>query len=879
MFKTISLFLALAGPCVAAKSPEAPSLRLPNSAAPNRYAANLTIVPDKDTFQGSVDIDVDIKQPEDLLWLNATKLNIHEATLKTGGQTYQATVVPGGDNFVGLRFEKPVSGSGTLHMVYDGSISRNSSAGLFQMKDGDHWYVYTQFEPTDARRVFPSFDEPSYKVPWQLTLHVPANDMAVSNTPALAEAPENGGMKTVTFGITKPLPSYLVALAVGPFDAVGAGKVGRAPVRIIVPKGRGGEAKFAAESIPQLLKLLEQYFGTPYPYEKLDSVVMPISNFAMENAGMITYGQSLLLAKPDNDTIERQRECAIVTAHEMAHQWFGDLVTTSWWNDIWLNEAFATWMENKITGEWKPEWSLPITEVDSRLGAENLDSLASTRKIRQPIVSDDDIANAFDDITYQKGAAVIHMFEHWIGSDTFRKGVRLYIKQHANGTATTSDFEATIGAAAGKNIAPAFNSFLDQPGVPLLTVALDCGSKHPALKLSQKRSLPIGSPGSAQQTWQLPVCVKYQVDGEVYNECDLLSDPNSGMTLKHARKCPDWVLANDEEVGYYRVDYQGDLLKQVLAEGAANLSVAERVGLLGDVNALVNSGEVSPKLALSLVPQFGKDSDRHIVESALEIANMLSPRMLPEDLQPKAAAYIRQVFGPRALQLGWQPKPEDDENTKLLRQNLVEDVALDGQQQELIDQAGKLAREWLKDHKAIEPGMLSPVLHVAAAYGDRDFFEQLKAAALAEKDQRTRETLIGALGSFRDPEIAKSAMALLLTKDFDAREAFYPLLFGPLSYRETRALPFEFVKNNLDALLAKLPREVGADFAANLPEVGRAFCDAQHRAEVQSFFGERVKQYTGGPRNLMQTLESIDVCIARKNALEPEMSAFLRARE
>jgi alanyl aminopeptidase len=351
------------------------------------------------------------------------------------------------------------------------------------------------------------------------------------------------------------------------------------------------------------------------------------------------------------------------------------------------------------------------------------------------------------------------------------------------------------------------------------------------------------------------------------------------MTLKHARKCPDWVLANDEEVGYYRVDYQGDLLKQVLAEGAANLSTAERVGLLGDVNALVNSGEVSPKLALSLVPQFGKDSDRHIVESALEIANMLNPRMVPEDLQPKAAAYIRQVFGPRALQLGWQPKPDDDENTKLLRQNLVEEVALDGQQKELIDQAGKLAREWLKDHRAIEPGMLGSVLHVAAAYGDRDLFEQLKAAALAEKDQRTRETLIGALGSFRDPEIAKSAMALLLTSDFDAREAFYQLLFGPLSYRETRALPFEFVKNNLDALLAKLPREVGADFAANLPEVGRAFCDPEHRAEVQSFFGERVKQYTGGPRNLLQTLESIDVCIARKNALEPQMSAFLRARE
>jgi alanyl aminopeptidase len=232
MSKTILVSLALAASCLAAKSPDAPSLRLPGTATPIRYAVNLTIVPDRDTFEGSVDIDVDIQQPENLLWLNATKLNIKEATLQAGGQSYRATVVPGGDNFAGLRFEKEVSGSGTLHISYGGSISRNSSAGLFQMKDGDNWYVYSQFEPTDARRAFPCFDEPSYKVPWQMTLHVPAQDMALSNTPSLAEAPESGGMKAVTFGITKPLPSYLVALAVGPFDAVSAGKVGRTPLRI-----------------------------------------------------------------------------------------------------------------------------------------------------------------------------------------------------------------------------------------------------------------------------------------------------------------------------------------------------------------------------------------------------------------------------------------------------------------------------------------------------------------------------------------------------------------------------------------------------------------------------------------------------------------------
>ena len=366
--------------CYAATAPEPPKLRLSTDVVPTHYFVDLTVVPDQDLFQGKVDIDIRLQKSQSLIWLNATKLNIKSASFQVAGTRTEGTVVPGDDNFAGISFAQELSGTGTLHLVFEGRVSRNSSAGLFQLKDGDQWYVYSQFEPTDARRAFPSFDEPSFKVPWQMTLHVRQGDMALSNTPMISEAPEGGGMKVVRFAETKPLPSYLIALAVGPFDAVSAGKVGKTPLRIITPKGRGAEAKFAAESIPQLLKLLEKYFGTPYPYEKLDSVVMPISNFAMENVGLITYGQSLLLSKPENDSIGRQRICAVVTAHEMAHQWFGDLVTTSWWNDIWLNEAFATWMENKIVGEWRPDWKMDVAEVDARLGAMGLDSLVSSRQ-------------------------------------------------------------------------------------------------------------------------------------------------------------------------------------------------------------------------------------------------------------------------------------------------------------------------------------------------------------------------------------------------------------------------------------------------------------------------------------------------------------------
>ena len=288
---------------------------------------------------------------------------------------------------------------------------------------------------------------------------------------------------------------------------------------------------------------------------------------------------------------------------------------------------------------------------------------------------------------------------------------------------------------------------------------------------------------------------------------------------------------------------------------------------------------MSPKLALALVPQFSGDPARQVVESALGIAELVKGRGVPDELRPKGSAYIREIFGKRALDLGWQPQAGEDENRLLLRQALVPEVASEGEEQDLIAKARQLGSAWLDDRKAISPELVSSVLRVAAEFGDRDLFDRFHAAAKKEQDHRTRETLIRALGSFRNPAIAKAGMALLLSDEFDARESFYALLFGPLAYPETRALPFEFVKTNLDALLAKLPREVGGDFAAALPEVGRAFCDEGRRAELQSFFEDRVKAYTGGPRNLAKTLESVDLCVAKKKAIGPDLVEFLKSRQ
>ncbi len=868
---------ALCASALLARVPAPPRLRLPAAARPVSYDVDLTIVPGAETFQGSIVIAIDFLEPTKLLWLNATELHIVSARLDRAGRSRAVRVVPGGGQFAGFAFDAAVTGHAVLHAAYTGRLSRTSSAGVFEMREDGHWYVYTQFEPSDARRAFPCFDEPSYKAIWRMTLHVPREDLALANTPQTSETGEPGERKRVTFAPTQPLASYLAAFAVGPFEAVSAGRLGRTPLRVIVPKGHAAEAAFAVEAIPQLLDLLEKYFGTPYPFEKLDSIAMPVSDFAMENAGLITYGQSLLLASESGDTILRRREFAVTAAHEMAHQWFGDEVTTPWWDDIWLNEAFATWMERKITGEWKPAWDLDVRRISESQGAMGLDSLVSARRIREPIASNDDIANAFDGITYQKGAAVISMFENWIGPEIFRRGVEGYLARYRGGNATTAQFLAAIGEAAGKDVVPAFNSFLDQAGVPLVRVALDCSGGAPRIALSQSRFLPPGAPPSPAAMWRIPVCVRYATGDGTAAECELLDAPRAEFPLKAARGCPAWMLANSGEYGYYRVAYQGGLLSQTLADAGAHLTLGERVGELENLEALAEAGQAPVAEALGQVRVFRGAPERQVVEAAAGIASILKSRAVAGDLRPAASRFIRDAFGSRAEALGWKARPGDDDDTKLLRQELVPFVASEGDDRPLAAGARELAARWLDDRSAIDPNMESSVLTTAAEFGDRALFDRFLAAVRSAKARGTREHLFEALGSFRDPAIAAKALDLLLTGEFDAREAFDALLFGPLRYPETRAMPFEFVTKHADELAAKIPREVGEDFAASLPFTGGAFCGAARREEVRAFFAPRAAHYTGGPRNLAQTLEEIDDCSARRAALAPGLTAFLRS--
>jgi alanyl aminopeptidase len=861
-----------AGVALATPDPGPPRLRLPAIAAPTGYRVALAIDPGKETFRGSVDVAVLLTGPTELLWLNASGLKIERAEASAAGSPVGVRVVPGGADFVGFAFDRPAApGDLALHVDYTGAIDETSTQGVFRQKDGDSWYAFTQFETSDARRAFPCFDEPSFKTPWELTLTIPAGTSAVSNTPVSSETAGEGGTRVVRFGKTDPLPAYLVAFAVGPFDYVEAGRAGmrKTPIRIVVPRGKASRARYAAETTGPLLERLEAYFGTPFPFSKLDQLAIPqTATFgAMENAGLITWGEAYLLASPEEETIKFRRTQASYNAHEIAHQWFGDLVTLTWWNDVWLNESFATWMADRTVQEWKPEWNIQVDRVVDRSNVMAFDTLVSARKIRQEIESNDDIVNAFDPISYQKGAAVLSMFEAWIGPEKFRSGVRRYLAAHRFGNATSKDFLDAIQAESRPGVAAAFASFLDQPGTPLAEVSLDCGSGGGAkLSLSQKRFLPVGTTGSTAQTWRVPVCAR----SEAGRACALLTEPSGSMASPaFAGGCPAWLLANDGEVGYYRALYRGDLLGKLLAVADTRLSVAERVGLLRDIDALAMGGAFPMGEALALAPRFAGDPDRQIVLATIRIASDAGEKVVPRDLRSAYARFVSKTFGERARALGLSEKRGEDEETRLLRTTLVPFVARNGDEPALRAEARRLALAWLADSSAVGAEMAQAVLETAARHGDRALLSRYEEGVKTAKERRDRVRLFHALGAFGDPAILKDALAF--AGQFDIRESGY-VFFQAIQTPEGQRVAWEFLQANYDAIVARMPREA----TGTLPYFASGFCDAGDRRQVADFFGSRVEKLPGGPRNLAQVLEEIDLCIALSAAQEGSVREFLK---
>ena len=853
--------------------PTPPGLRLPTDFTPTRYRARLAIDPAQPTFTGTIELDGTLAAGTSLIWLHAHGLRFDRAVATAGGREIALEPILH-DEVVGLRAAKELpAGAITIAIDYQGTFGSQDTYGAFVQEAKGDRYVFTQMEPTGARRVFPCVDEPWSKVPWQLTLDVPAGVTAIGNAPVASEEPSGAGTH-VAFAESQPLPTYLIGFAVGPFDLVDGGTTrGGAPIRIATPRGRGAEAAFAAEVTGKIVTILEDWFGTPYPYEKLDSVAIPVTaGFgAMENAAMITYRETRILVDPDDDSQDARRGYVVLAAHEIAHQWFGDLVTPAWWDDLWLNEAFATWMEEKGMAMFSPAWGLRVPVVVERDRALHADGLLSARKVRQPIEREDDIATAFDAITYDKGAAVIRMFEAWIGADAFQQGVRAYLAKHAGGVATSEDFLAAIDAASDLDVTAAFAGYLDQAGAPRVGAAMRCEDrkKGPAVvTLTQDRWLPRGSSPPKNQPvprWTIPVCVAYGTAKTRQNRCTVLSGESTELTIEG--KCPTWFLPNADARGYYRMGLGREALDDLLDNGWKQVAPHERVLLAGDIRAAVMRGELDLGAELDLVTRLVRDGSRHAIEVAVTIAGD-ALEVVSQESRPELAAWVLKTFGPRARKLGFKPDKGDGLDEEMIRGALLPLVTRIGREKKLLSRAIELAKDW----RELPDGVRGNVLRAAVQTSD-DVRDALRAAALAPTDPREARDVFDGLAAIVDPDDAKAALAVLLDPAVDLKQGRF-LLHGLAADPRTQPVAEAFLRDNLDAILARMP----AGKAADLVEVVTASCDPDKRAAAEAFARQHIEPLDGGLRTSAQALEHMDLCIARRAAMGPELDAWLAAR-
>jgi alanyl aminopeptidase len=856
-----------------ATPPTPPTLRLPTLVRPSGYVAELTLDPKAETFQGLMEISLAVTEPTSVIWVHGKALKVKEASVLQGGAPLAATQVPGTPEVLGFTLPRPLEkGTAKLRIAYEGIASTRELEGAFRTEERGDWYLFTQFEPLGARRVFPCFDEPGFKVPWQLTLHVPEGNVAVTNTPQLAERPREGGGRTFLFARTQPLPSYLIALGVGPFEFVQAAPAGRRKVatRIITFRGRAAEAAYAAQVTPEILARVEDYFDMPYPYEKLDTLSVPMLGGGMEHPGLITFNSELLLAKPHEDTISRQRTFASVQVHEIAHQWFGNLVTLAWWDDLWLNESFASWITPRIVEEWQPTWDSRVQKVQNRSTALTADSLVTARRIRQPIENTWDIRNAFDHITYTKGAAVLMMTEEWLGRDVFQRGIQRYLRAHAGGTATMKEFLGAISEAAGHDVGGVLGTFLDQGGAPIISATVDCSGPAPKAVLSQRRYLPIGSTGDTARTWRVPLCVRYGAGASTGRACTVLETERAELELPGVKSCPEWLFPNAEGAGYFRAQVPGEALRKLLKVADTRLTRSERVALLGDARALARAGALPAGDVLALAARFAEDKDRQVFSASLELLEVVDRRMLSGQRLADFSRFLRETYGPRARRLGFTPRATEDEDTRLLRPKLLELAGRWGGDPKLVAEARKLTDKWLKERSAMAPDVVSSVLSISATQAGAEYSPRFQAALKTEKERKVRQQLLGALGSVTDPVLVRQQLPLVLDPSTDTREVMW-MLFGPSQEPETREVVYAFVKENYDALAARMPEAL----VGNLARVGGAYCDAEHRKDVAAFFTERNARTASGPRVLAQVLERVDLCVALKEAQGASIDAFL----
>jgi alanyl aminopeptidase len=819
--------------------------RLTRHVVPLAQAVSLTLDPSQDGFAGSTRIDLRLDVATRSFRLHALGPVIASAALRdlTGRSVpLTAAITEPKLGLVTLTAPSTLPPGGyMLELSFTGKYAQNS-LGLYKTVNQGDAFLFTQFEANHARQAFPCWDEPGFKIPWQLNLTVPAGLEVVANA-APAQESRAGAMKTVHFGRTPPMPSYLVALAVGPLEFVDVPALA-VPGRIVTPRGQSGLAGEIARISPKILTRLEDYFGVPYPYAKLDQVAVPEFAFGgMENAGLITYRSTLVLAEPGRASFGARRGMATLVAHELAHMWFGDLVTMAWWDDLWLNESFASWMAAKIVMQTNPEFRLELSEINGTHQAMRTDALPSVGPVRRSLQARDDPEQILDELTYNKGQAILTMIESWIGPDKFRAAMRAYFEKHAWGNTTAEDLWRAFGAATGEDIPSLISAFMERPGLPLVSVTQEDGGR---LRLTQRRFTNLGTAAAPGQ-WQVPVVLQWSVGGRVQRQRVLLRDESMTLEIPGLANA-EWIHPNADEAGYYRWNLS-PALNTRLARHAARLTPRERVGLLENTSALLNGGQLAGDEYLSFIAAFAGDREPEVTQKIAGQLAGVRTSLVPAEQRDQFDLFSASLLRPALARIGLRPVAGEPEHVTPLRSTLLGTLGRRGHDPDVIALARELTAQYLENPRQVDPALANVALEVAAHHGDAALWETFRVALEQTKSPLDRNRLLGTLGGVRDEAVVEKALDYALNGPLNSTE-FMRIPFGIAGQPGRRERVVTWVIQHYAALQARMPSYA----LANLITIAEG-SDPTQFERLRQFLLDPVRRLAAAEPNLTKASE------------------------
>jgi puromycin-sensitive aminopeptidase len=841
--------------------------RLATSVVPKRY--DLRLEPDlaAATFAGEAAITVEVETTLTEIVLNAAELQIQSASVARDGGVpiHGAITLEEAAERARLVFPAAIApGEWRLTLRFTGVLN-DRLHGFYRStyKDAEgqsHTIAATQFEATDARRSFPCWDEPAFKAVFGVTLVVAENLTAVSNCAVVREEPLGDGRKAVTFADSIRMSTYLVAFVVGELEATEPVMVGRTPLRVWCVPGKKHLARFALEIGAFSLAFFERYYGLPYPGDKVDLLAIPdFAAGAMENLGAITFRENALLVDAAAASHTELERIADVVAHELAHMWFGDLVTMTWWNGIWLNEAFATFMELLAVDAWKPEWKRWVTFGVSRAAAMGVDGLEATRPIEFEVRNPHDCVAMFDLLTYEKGASVLRMLEQHLGADVFREGVSLYLQRHRYANAETTDLWKALGDAARQPIPAVMDGWIFKPGYPLVTVEPD----GTGLKLSQRRFSYLGGEADAGQRWRIPVVVRGSVK-HGYVERRLLLDGNETAVPLAAKA--DWVVVNSGGPGFYRVQYAPALLKK-LAGAVAKIAPIERFNLLNDSFALAQAGLMPAADYLDLTARFTAETDRN-VWTALTSSLVYVNRVIAGGQRGALEALVRHRLGAAAELAGWEPQEDETELDKQLRGDLLRALGTLGNDEVVQARARAVYARYREDEGSVEANVLPAVIAILAASGGEAEYAEFRGRFKGARTPQEEQRYLFALAGFRQPELLRQTLEMTVNGEIRSQDAPF-VIRALLTSVYARGLTWDFVKAHWQTMAQRYPESAYRRMYEGVP----ALVSADWERDARAFFADNAIDLGG--RTLQQYLEQLRVAVAFQQREAEPLATFL----